>query len=194
MQYTLYTPESFQHKRPIPAIEFTSIHPQLAITTTSESNPLTFQYDRHTHSGAMEHTYASLRISEFKNNCSTILHNRLQAGFAKSGRVHVPGCDFRLLQCLFSSYECKQVTRRRTVRRDNEKVRIERRHYIFKKMPDFGTHYFIREYTLEDENRTPVRSFYTELVFVVCHDSNRVWILFKQTTQQKRCGRWIKTC
>ncbi len=72
-------------------------------------------------------------------------------------------------------------------------LRIKRRYYIFKKMPDLGVNYFIREYTLDDENRTPIRSFYTELVFVFSHDLNRVWVNFKQTTQQKQM-HWIKTC
>lgn len=134
------------------------------------SNPLNFSYKRDTEAFEFEATYGFLRTREFLASTCLILNRRLTPGFAKNGRVHLVGIDWRLLDHFFSQFECIKTYCTFHPIVDRKRVDVVYYYYEFKALPDLGDdEWWIKRHQPNDEFRTYSESFYIKVTLIQAH-------------------------
>jgi hypothetical protein len=147
-----------------------------------------------------QHRYDCDRLAEFIDRTASILHNRLQPGFAKSSKGKSPlflgQCPYRLFTFFMDLYPCKKKKRILHPIRDGIRVNIVKHYFIFDSvLPDLGGwKWYIRNHHQVKSCESEVRSMYTSIVFIINEDDDRVFFHFEQVTQFYFCGHWIDTC
>ncbi|KAL9654855.1 hypothetical protein ABK040_008647 [Willaertia magna] len=133
---------------------------------------------------------------EFCENVRKILYNRLQPNFSKFGFwLFLGTCRHNIIYTLFSSQKCLIWDAKQKSIEDGFIKYYPRKIYLFNKiMPNLGNQtWFIREHGYSKNYVKQLRSFYTELVFIVNINDNRIYCHYKQITQAKGVTYWYDT-
>lgn len=136
----------------------------------------------------LDRYYRDRVVREFCAQVSSILHERLEPGYAKFGYWKPLGsCNAEYLNIFFSHQTtCKTWDAHYKEKHDGEWVQKTRKFYYFQTVaPNLGTTntWYIRDHGPREAFRfLETRTFYTQLVFIVNTDG-RVFYHYSQMTQ-----------
>jgi hypothetical protein len=139
--------------------------------------------------------YSFHRLMEFLSSTSNLLSKQAQPGAAKSGRLEIVGCDWKLIDWFFTNQPCRKCIKTLHPTIDGKKNTCRRIKYEFCDgiLPDLGcTNYWIRYHPPSAIwGKMPMRTFYKKLSFIIKTHSNIMWCQYTRCTQAFIFDTWI---
>lgn len=137
--------------------------------------------------GQHHHQYWCVR--DWLKNTTSILHDRLQTGYSKSGLVHLNGLlDWKLIKSYFEGQNCITKAQRVYPPREMKLQPYLKYRFEFKEhLPDMLFPYHIKEHSII------MRSRYVELHFSICTRTCRMTCYYQQISETKFGQTWIIT-